>query len=246
MKQCDNETLKMKLREFLSHQGACSRRQAMQLIQSGHVHVNGRVVTEPSSLIDPQNDQIMLDGRTVEQRGYEYILLNKPGGYVTTVIDPHADRTVMDLLPKELQHIKPVGRLDKDTEGLLLLTNDGDTAYALTHPKFDVDKTYEVKIAGVLTGTQKKQLENGIILEGRKTAPAKVEHVKTTGKHTQFLMTIHEGRKRQIRQMVGSLDHHVVYLKRIIQGPLKLGLLGPGRWRKLDTAEIKSLKELKP
>src|SRR5438067_231742 len=141
----------LRLQVFLSHSGVCSRRKAMELIQQGFVQVNGQEIREPSTPIDPKKDKVEVKGRPVVSKAYEYVMLNKPKGYVTTTADFPGEKSVLDLLPKELQHLNPVGRLDKDTEGLLLLTNDGDVAYRLTHPKFRIDKVYLVKIIDVLT-----------------------------------------------------------------------------------------------
>jgi len=138
--------------------------------------------------------------------------------------------------------LAPVGRLDKDTEGVLLLTNDGDVAYKLTHPKFNIDKTYQVKILGRLSGRNKKNLRYGVIIEGKKTAPAKIDDVKIQQDQSEFFMTIHEGRKRQIRLMLDCVGHKVIFLKRVSQGPLMLGSLKVGQWRPLSKKEIDQLK----
>jgi len=211
----------------------------MDLIQQGRVAVNGKVIKEPSSAVVPAKDKVYVNGRLVEEKSYEYLLLNKPGGYVTTTQDRHAEKTVLDLLPEALRHLKPVGRLDKDTEGLLLLTNDGELAYRLTHPKFRVDKTYFVRLAGSLPAQGIRQLERGVLLEGTRTAPAKIKKVKTVSGKSEFEITIHEGRKRQVRLMLEAVGHTVVYLKRVAQGPLVLGNLRTGSWRLLSSEEMK-------
>ncbi len=214
----------------------------MEIIQQGQVTVNGQVIREPSTPVDPNKDQVLVDGHKVEQKYYDYILLNKPAGFVTTTADRFAEKTVLDLVPTELRHLRPVGRLDKDTEGLLLLTNDGDLAHKLTHPRYDVDKTYRVRILGELTFEHKRRLEKGIVIEEHKTAPTKIEQIKKSEKHTEFLLTIHEGRKRQIRIMLAKLNRRVVYLQRIQQGPLKLGALKTGGFRRLNKDEIEQFK----
>ena len=214
----------------------------MEIIQQGRVTVNGQVIREPSTPVDPGKDQVLVDGEKVEKKQYDYILLNKPAGYVTTTADRFAEKTVLDLLPTELRHLRPVGRLDKDTEGLLLLTNDGDLAHKLTHPRYDVDKTYAVRVLGELTPEHKRQLERGILIDRHKTAPAKIEQIEKLEKHTEFLLTIHEGRKRQIRIMLAKLNRRVIYLQRIQQGPLKLGALKTGDFRRLNKDEIEQLK----
>src|SRR3989338_3686281 len=144
----------MRLQVFLSHNGVCSGRDAIPLVQSGRVKVKGLIVREPSFAVEA-GDDIMADGQKVESKQYSYVMLNKPAGYVTSKEDPHADKTIMDLLPKELHHLVPVGRLDKESEGLLLLTNDGNLAHRLTHPKFHVDKTYTVRVGGELAREKK-------------------------------------------------------------------------------------------
>ena len=245
MKLSGKETLnKIRLQVFLSHAGVCSRRKAMDLIQAGRVNVNGQVHKEPSTLIDARSDRVEVDHRLVDEKGFTYLLLNKPSGYVTTKADPHAAKTVFDLVPLKFKHLVPAGRLDKDTEGLLLLTNDGDTVYKLTHPKHNVDKIYFVRVLGRLDESTKNRLERGIVLDGKKTAPAKIADVKFLDQGTEFLITIHEGRKRQIRLMLAQTGHKVIYLKRVAQGPIRLDDLEIGRWRFLNQTEIQKLKRL--
>jgi pseudouridine synthase len=244
MKPSDSATPKLRLQVFLSHNGIASRRGAMDLVQAGRVAVNGQIVKEPSTPVDPARDKITFDGKLVEAKQFSYILLNKPVGYVTTKEDAHAEKTVMDLLPKEYRHLVPVGRLDMDSEGLLLLTNDGELAHHLTHPKFDVDKTYLVWIGGKLAAEKKRRLELGVIVEGAKTAPCKISDYKETDEQSELLLTIHEGRKRQVRLMMKAVGCSVRYLKRVAQGPLKLNDLPTGKWRELNPEEIKQLKAI--
>jgi len=228
----------------LSRHGVCSRRRALEIIQAGRVSVNGQPQHEPSTPVDPTNDKVVVDGKVVGQKAYQYILLNKPAGYVTTKAQFHGEKSVFDILPSQFRHLSPVGRLDKDTEGLLLLTNDGDVAYRLTHPKFQIEKTYFVCVYGILKPEEKDELERGILIEGEKTAPAKIKDVKPFKDRTktEFLMTIHEGKKRQIRLMCEAVGHKVAYLKRIAQGPLVLGDLPCGRWRELTKDEVQRFK----
>jgi 23S rRNA pseudouridine2605 synthase len=235
-----NADSKLRLQVFLSRNGIASRRKAFDLIQEGYVKLNGKVVLEPSTPVN-LNDKVEVNGQLIVNKKFDYILMNKPAGVTTTKEDIHAEQTVIDLLPEQFKHLVPVGRLDKDTEGLLLLTNDGDLTFKLTHPKFDVNKTYLVRIKGMLNDDIKKQLEDGIMLEGRKTFPAKIDHIKSKNRETEFTMTIHEGRKRQIRNMLGSFKLLVVYLKRLSQGPLVLGDLPRGKWRVLSPSEADSL-----
>jgi len=262
----------MRLQVFLSHNGVYSRRRAMELIQQGLVTVNGQLTTEPSWKVFPERDQVTVSGKLIAAKQYEYVILNKPQGYVTTMAEHRGEKSVLELLPEEYHHLKPVGRLDRDTEGLLLFTNDGDVAYKLTHPKFNVDKVYYVEIRGQMSEVSKRKLEKGVSIEGEMTSPAKIidvctsnlnspkktnveilttavnissekvsKDVKSADGKTNFYMTIHEGKKRQIRLMCKAVDHEVDYLKRISQGPLALGNLKSGQWRRLTVEEIKSL-----
>ncbi len=232
----------IRLQVFLSHNGVCSRREAMVVVQSGRVTVNGVIVKEPSTPVDPLKDKITVDGNLIEAKHFDYLMLNKPAGYVTTKEDAHAERTVMDLLPPDLQHVVPVGRLDKDTEGLLLMTNDGDLTFKLTHPKFDVDKTYMVRIGGPLIAEKKRRVEQGVIIDGKVTFPARISGIRTMKEETEFLMTIHEGRKRQVRLMMKAVGCAVVYLKRVAHGALNLGELPIGKWRALTSQEVMQLQ----
>jgi len=234
----------MRLQVFLSHNGVCSRREAMDVVKSGRVSLNGQVAREPSTPVDPVKDKISVDGKAVGKKSYQYVLLNKPAGYVTTTEDPHAERKVLDLLPEELKHLVPVGRLDKDTEGLLLLTNDGNLAFQLSHPKFNIDKTYFVRVRGKLSIEKIHTLEKGIVIDDKKTAPCRIEEVKLLSDKSEFLMTIHEGRKRQIRVMLGRVGYPVLYLQRLRQGSLTLGDLKTGKWRMLNEQEINQLKKI--
>ncbi|MEI7997886.1 MAG: pseudouridine synthase [Candidatus Omnitrophota bacterium] len=240
----------MRLQVFLSHNGICSRREAMEIIQSGRVKVNGRIQREPSTPVDGSED-ISVDGKKITVQSYTYIMLHKPPGYTTTKDDPHADKTVLDLLPKELHYLSPVGRLDRDSEGLLLFTNDGDLAYRLTHPKFHLDKTYIVRVRGKLSPQNRKRLEEGVVIKGEegqanedeKTAPCRLEELRYNDADTEFKITIHEGRKRQIRRMLWSVGHRVHFLKRISVGPLTLKDLSVGQWRHLSGQEVSLLKK---
>ncbi len=244
MKPSDKDPNKVRLQVFLSHSGVCSRRKAMEIIQEGRVRLNGAVCSEPSTPVDPERDHVFVDGKRVQNKKYEYVLLNKPAGYTTTKSDRHAERTVFDLLPAKFHHLVPVGRLDRDTEGLMLLTNDGNVAYHLTHPKFNIEKTYFVRVRGEVLPAEKNRLEKGIFIEGEKTAPARISGVKPLRDKTELMMTIHEGRKRQIRIMFAKEGHTVIYLKRLTQGPLSLGTLKCGSWRLLDGREIDRLVRL--
>ncbi len=233
-----------KLQIFLSHNDECSRRAAMDLIKEGMVTVNDQLVTEPSIQIDPQKDKVFINGKRIKQKQYEYIMLNKPSGYVTTKADPHASKTVYQLLPKKYHFLAPVGRLDKDTEGLLILTNDGDVTQKLTHPRYKSDKNYYVKVRNRLEIKERLKIENGVFLDGRKTAKAKIKVIRMKRDFTECLITIREGRKRQVRRMFAAVKHKVTFLKRVSQGPLVLGSLKTGAWRNLNEKEKKQLLQL--
>jgi 23S rRNA pseudouridine2605 synthase len=244
MKLSDRELSKLRLQVFLSRNGVCSRRRAFDIIKEGRVRLNGQVCREPSTPVDGHKDQIAVDGKEVKQKSYDYILMNKPAGVVTTKSDRHAQRTVLDILPKKFHHLSPVGRLDKDTEGLLLLTNDGEAAQRLTHPKYNIDKTYYVRLLGRLEAEKRRQVEKGVNIDGKKTYPAKIQNVKFFSHQTELTITIHEGRKRQIRLMFAEVGHQVIYLKRLRQGPLTLGPLKTGAWRLLTKQEIDQVQKL--
>jgi 23S rRNA pseudouridine2605 synthase len=234
----------MRLQVFLSHNGVCSRREAMVVIQSGRVKVDGRIQKEPSTEVSG-SEEIRVDGKKISVQTYTYIMLHKPVGYTTTKDDPHAKKTVLELLPKDLHFLSPVGRLDRDSEGLLLLTNDGNFAYQLTHPKFHLDKTYVVRAMGKLSKENQAKLQKGVVVEDEKTAPCRIREVRYNDANTEFQITIHEGKKRQIRRMLWSVGHKVDYLKRVSIGPLPLGNLELGQWRPLTNEEIESLKKIK-
>jgi len=234
----------VRLQVYLSRNGICSRRKAFDYIKEGHVSVNGKKVYEPSTQVKFGKDKVRVDGKLVEERVYEYILLNKIKGYVTTKAERYFQKNVFDILPTQYRHLSPVGRLDMDTEGLLLFTNDGDVAYALTHPKFQAEKKYFVKIMGNLSLKHKRLLEKGILIENKKTSPARISNVEIKHQFTELQMTIHEGMKRQIRMMFAMLGYRVIYLKRVSQGPITLGNLRPGKWRSLSDKEIRAVKKL--
>jgi len=236
---------KIRLQVFLSRNGICSRRKAFEIIQQGHVKINGVLIREPSTAIDPQKDRVAVDEKAVVEKKYEYVLLNKSKGVVTTKKDRFALKTIADIVPKGLKHLNPAGRLDKDTEGLILLTNDGELLNALMHPKFDVGKTYQVRIKGELKLSQKNKLQKGVVIDGKETWPAEIFKVKKSKATTEFFITIHEGRNRQIRKMIEKIGSRVIFLRRIAQGPLKIGLLRTGSWRRCTKDEIKKLEKIK-
>ncbi|MGE5279462.1 MAG: pseudouridine synthase [Deltaproteobacteria bacterium] len=234
----------VRLQVFLSRSGACSRRQALVIVFAGRVSVNGRRVTEPSFAVSPEKDRVFLDGRPLPAQGErgpaakDYVILHKPKGVVTTKSDRFAARTVLDLLPDELRHINPAGRLDKDTTGLLFLSNDGDLVHRLTHPSFDVEKVYRARLDKPLAAADKKTLEAGIVLDGRRTRPCSLR-----AEGLEVEVTLHEGRKRQIRRMFALCGYAVKELHRLRHGPLTLGALAPGAWRRLTGVEVAALKD---
>ncbi|MBF0483200.1 MAG: rRNA pseudouridine synthase [Candidatus Omnitrophica bacterium] len=234
----------MRLQVFLSRNGVSSRREALEIVKAGTVEVNGTVIDEPSFEVDPTKDRVMCKGITIEPKPYKYILMNKPKNVTTTKFDPHATKTVYDILPKHFNFVAPVGRLDRDTEGLLLLTNDGDVAHALTHPSFKVEKTYYACVEGRLDGESKTKLETGVYLDGIKTAPCHIQILRKSKEMTEVRITLHEGRNRQVRRMFAKVKTRVKFLQRIEQGPLKLGNSKPGWWRELTTEEVAALKEI--
>lgn len=230
----------MRLQVFLSHSRVCSRRKALVLIKEARVTVNGKIVDEPSYEVN-SSDQVYLGDKKIHLKENSYLVLNKPRGAVTTLQDKHAQYTVKDLLPAEYKHLYPVGRLDKESEGLLLCTNDGDLAFRLGHPSFKVDKVYFVEISGCLNKKDILALEKGVVIEGRRTHPAKIKMVYSKPNTSGFNITIHEGRKRQIRLMLDSVGYPVRSLKRIQYGPLRLDSLAPGKWRLLSKEELSLL-----
>lgn len=234
----------MRLQVFLSHNDSCSRRAAMDMIQKGLVSVNEEIVTEPSFQVDPDVDKVFIEDRRIKQKKMEYLMLHKPTGYVTTKSDPHASKTIYDLIPAKYSHLSPVGRLDKDTEGLLLLTNDGEAANHLTHPRYNVNKVYFVRVRHRMEMEQRLKVERGVYLDGKKTSPSKIRILKVKKDFTECHITLHEGRKRQVRRMFAKVKHKVTFLKRIVQGPLVLGSLRIGTWRPLTEKEIEKLKAI--
>ncbi len=237
-----------RIQKILSAAGICSRREAEELILEGKVRVNGHVVNELGQKADPENDVIKVGTRVVGREPDKkiYLLLNKPRGYVTTTKDPQGRKTVMELLGKNSRatggaRVYPVGRLDYDSEGLLLLTNDGDFANAMMHPSKEVQKTYEVKVKGVMDDAALKRLAAGIRLSDGMTAPARVRKMKLVESNSWIEITIHEGRNRQVRRMCESLGHPVMKLKRTKIGPASLGAIPAGAYRELTPSEVRAL-----
>jgi len=231
-----------RLQKVLAKAGVASRRGAEEIIRQGKVKVDGKVVTEMGTKVDPDIQVIECNGIRLEAPEKKvYILLHKPAGYLSTVDDPQGRPIVTDLLKNIKERVYPVGRLDLDTEGALLLTNDGELAQKILHPSHEVNKTYVVKVKGQPDKKNLDLLSKGIVLEGRKTWPAHIEVLKTETQSTAIRITIHEGRKRQVRKMFDAIGHSVMELKRTAYGQLKLGKLGPGKYRFLTLEDIKSI-----
>ena len=227
----------MRLAKHLAHAGIASRRAAEVLIGEGRVTVDGAVVTDPARDVTSE-EAIAVDGEAVRAAGARVVYaVNKPPGVVSTAHDTHGRRTVVDLV-RSAERLYPVGRLDADTTGLILLTNDGDLAYALTHPSFEVPRTYRARVEGRPDERALRALRDGVELDDGRTAPARVRRV---GAH-EIELTIHEGRKRQIKRMLAEVGHPVVALQRVAFGPLRLGELAAGKHRRLTAAEVERLR----
>jgi pseudouridine synthase len=249
-----------RLQKILSQAGIASRRASERLMLDGRVTVNGQTVTALGSKADPSHDDIRVDGRRIriaERR--RYLLLNKPRGYVTTRSDPQNRPTILDLLGRVRDYVYPVGRLDYDSEGLLILTNDGDLAAQLTHPRHAIPRVYEARVLGTPDAHDLERLARGIVIDGQRTQPAEIRVLhrrrgspgrsrtrpaSTRREDTEviLLITIHEGRNRQVRNMCDAIGHPVTHLKRVAIGPLRDVQLKPGEWRDLSAAEVARLR----
>ncbi len=231
-----------RLHKALARAGVASRRVAETLIAAGRVRVNGEVVTALGTQIDPGRDAVDCDGqRVVFGAARTYLVLHKPTGYVTTCADERERLTVLDLLPPELRHLHPVGRLDADTEGLLLLTDDGAFTQRLTHPRYEVEKTYRAKVSGHVGSGVVARLAQGLVLEDGPTATCRVRLVNIRTRTSEIELVLHEGRKRQVRRMLAAVGHPVLRLRRIRVGGLTLGTLPVGKFRHLTEREVSSL-----
>ena len=238
---------KMRLEKFLSESGIASRRAAKQYISAGRVSVNGERVWIPGTHIDPQQVEITFDGEPVRGQPQQiYLMLNKPAGYVTTVRDERGRPTVMALVNDISERIYPVGRLDLDTEGLLLMTNDGDFAHRILHPSHEIQKAYIAWVEGQPNQREIQRLRAGVEIEDGAITSARVNQIGKREGQTQFKVIIHEGRKRQIRRMFHAVGHDVVHLKRVGIGSLSLGRLAIGKYRFLTPTEIESLNREAP
>ncbi|MBT8328100.1 MAG: rRNA pseudouridine synthase [Desulfofustis sp.] len=232
----------IRLHKYLAECGIASRRKAEQLISQGDVSVDGKTITEMGFKLDPVQQKVLFRGElVVPKKTHTYILLNKPKGYVTTMSDPQGRPIVTSLLKDIEVRVFPVGRLDIDTEGALLLTDDGDLAHKILHPRHENTKTYEALVRGFVNQGNIRKLEQGIEIDGRKTWPATISKVKKQGAACRLVISIHEGRKRQIRKMFSAIGHPVINLKRIAYGKLQLGSLKSGAYRILTSEEIKKV-----
>ena len=235
--------MQIRLNKFLSRAGVASRREVDRMIEQGRIRVNSRIVCQLGSKIDDEQDRVEVDGRPVKKgEGFVYLMLNKPRGYLVTLEDPFQRPTVIKLLPAFEKRIFPVGRLDYDSEGLVLLTNDGELASRLTHPRYEIRKTYLVKVKGSPEISELDRLRRGILLDGKRTAPVRIERLGRSSTKTLLRVEIHEGRKRELRRMFRAAGHEVVRLKRIGFAGLKLGKLKRGEWRFLTPKEIEVLQ----
>ena len=231
----------MRLQKYLASCGVASRRRAEEMIAQGLVTVNGVTVQEMGIQVE-ESDEVAVEGRVVKPEGDKrYILYYKPVGEVTTVSDPEGRPTVLDHFRDYPVRLYPVGRLDFDSEGLLILTNDGEMTQRLTHPSHEVEKRYIARVSNELGVHELHQLRSGVFLDGQKTAPAKVSVLRKDAFSTDILISVHDGRNRQIRRMVEAVGHEVVRLKRVQYGSLALGNLERGQWRELTPQEVEAL-----
>ncbi|NLN87913.1 MAG: rRNA pseudouridine synthase [Syntrophomonadaceae bacterium] len=232
----------MRLAKYLAQSGVASRRHAEDLIRAGQVTVNGTVVTEVVTLVDPKTDSIKVGNRRLYAEPLFYVLLNKPAGYISTAHDPQGRPTVIELTADLPVRLHPVGRLDFDTEGLLLLTNDGEFTNLVTHPRYQIDKKYLVKVKGYVTDEEAAHLQQGVEVEDGMTAPAIIKLRNRNQMFTEMEITIHEGRKRQVKRMCAAVGHPVVNLTRTGLGFLELGPLKTGEYRLLSSDEVEGIK----
>ena len=237
----------MRINKYIALCGVASRRKAEELILAGKVKVNDNIVKELSYQVDEENDVVKVDDKIIkEENKLVYILLNKPEGYITTVKDQFDRESVLDLVTDIKERVYPIGRLDYETSGLLLLTNDGDLTYKLTHPKHEVDKPYVARVKGKLTPDEIKMFKSGLKIEDYVTAPAKLKVIRYDEKTNVSLLEIkiHEGKNRQVRKMCKAINHPVLRLKRTAMGKIRIGECEIGKYRYLTEDEVKYLKSI--
>lgn len=233
----------VRLQKYLSRAGVASRRKSEELMRQGRVRVNGAVVTEMGARIDPRRDRVEVDGREVEISAPRWILFHKPPGCLTTRSDPHGRTTVYDLLPADTGPLRYVGRLDRGTEGLLLLTNEGDVIHGLTHPSNRVDREYRALVRGRLSETKLERLRKGVKLSDGLARPRRVRVLRESADESLLELVLREGRKREVRRLMKAVGHPVRRLKRVRFGPVDLGELPRGGWRDLEPDEVRALRE---
>lgn len=236
-------TAKVRLHKYIAASGLASRRAAERMIAEGRIKVNDEIITTVGFTINPMTDRVEVDNKTIQAKATkQYILLYKPKGTLTTVSDPFGRATVMELLPR--RDVFPVGRLDQDTEGLLILTNDGELTYRLTHPRYKVEKIYRAYVRGIPGKKELKLLRDGVTLEEGSVSPARVKLVEQHGGNSVLMIIIHEGKKRQIKRMCSAIGHPVIALKRVGFAFLTLKGLQPGEYRYLTEEEVNKLIRL--
>lgn len=232
------------LLKYLANSGVASRRRVQEFIKEGRVKVNGKIITQPGLLINPQTDEILVDDKKVKgEKEFIYLILNKPKGIVSTAVDEHGRPTVVSLVESP-QRLYPVGRLDQSSTGLIILTNDGELTNHLTHPRYQTPKTYQLVVAGRVRPDQLQKLRNGVFLKEGRTAPAKVEIIKQDPKRAVLEVILYEGKNHQVKRMAAAVGLDVIALKRVAIGPITLDNLPLGEWRSLSPEEISSLKKL--
>lgn len=235
----------MRLQKYMAKCGVASRRKSENIILEGRVKVNGKTITELGIKVDPDKDVVILDNKIIRmEKNNVYIIINKPEGYVTTVSDQFNRPTVIDLIRSIDERIYPVGRLDYDTSGLLILTNDGNLTYKLTHPKHEINKEYIAKIKGIPNNKSLNEFKNGLKIEDYVTSKANIEIIETYKQNSQVKIIIHEGKNRQVRKMCKKIGHPVIKLKRVAIGDLNIDKMKTGEWRFLTAKEVEYLKNL--
>lgn len=234
-----------RLNKFLARSGVASRREADRFISQGRVRINGRVVDKLGVQVEEEHDHVEVDGRPVRpERRPVHIILNKPAGYLVTLKDPLGRPTILKLLPGLPRGVVPVGRLDYESEGLLLLTNDGDLAFRLTHPRYEVPKTYTVRVDGEVGADTVARLQRGVSLDGKKAAPDRVVLLEAGPQKSQLRLELHEGRRREVRRMFEVVGHRVSRLRRVAFAGLTVKNLPAGEWRTLTLREVAALEKM--
>ncbi|MCF6465114.1 pseudouridine synthase [Clostridium sp. Cult2] len=235
----------MRLQKYIAQSGITSRRKAEELILQGKIKVNDKIVRELGTKVNPDDDIIKVNNKTIKlEKNKIYIMLNKPEGYVTTLKSHYNDKIVLDLINDIDERIFPIGRLDKDTSGLLLMTNDGNLAFKLSHPRYEILKKYLALVEGVPNAKKLNRFRKGLMIDGKVTSKAYIRIVKKYKDTSLLEISIHEGRKRQVRKMCEYIRHPVVKLKRVAIAELELGNLDLGKWRHLTEREVKYLKSI--